>query len=119
MGTSGRAPKLQRERTLRWSAVIHSKGRSKKIQKQGRAKHSRCNRQAGQAHDEVSEFRYNTQLSIGQRTLVPIRQHRQQAQPPVRNAGRMFHFPHQRRMISKSIGEEVGCWARGARGWPR
>lgn len=93
MGTSGRAPKLQRERTLKWSAVIHSEGRSKKIQKQGRAKHSRCNRQAGQAHDEVSELRYNTPLSIGQRILVPIRQHGQKAQPPVRNGRANVSLP--------------------------
>jgi hypothetical protein len=44
MRTSERASKLQRERTLKWSAVIHSEGRSKKIQKQGRAKHTRFNR---------------------------------------------------------------------------
>lgn len=93
IGTSGRAPKLQREWTLKWSAVIYSKGRSKKIQKQGRVKHSRRNRQAGQAHGEVSEFRYNTLLSIEQRALVPIRQHRQQAQPPVRNGWANVSLP--------------------------
>ncbi|EHK50507.1 hypothetical protein TRIATDRAFT_314128 [Trichoderma atroviride IMI 206040] len=108
MGTSERAPKLQRERTLKWSTVIHSEGRPKKIQKQGRAKHSRCNRQAGQAHDEVSELRYNTLLSIGQRILVHIRQHRQEAQPPVRNGRANVSLPSPETYDKKSMREEVG-----------
>ncbi|KAL7918180.1 hypothetical protein ACQKWADRAFT_324036 [Trichoderma austrokoningii] len=83
MGTSGRAPKLQRERTREWSA--------------GRAKHSRCNRQAGQAHGEVSELRYyGLLLSIGLRTLVLIRRHGRKAQPPVQTDDK------------KSMREEVG-----------
>ncbi|PTB35517.1 hypothetical protein M441DRAFT_74265 [Trichoderma asperellum CBS 433.97] len=68
-GNQRESSQLQRERALKWSAVIHSEG-------------NRCNRQA---HDEVSELRYNTLLSIGQQTSILIRQHWQMPRRPVSN----------------------------------